>query len=125
MLRSASPTFRHVQWDGSVETSISENRNGWKSWRSRAGLHLSSAYFMSEAFMLRLIGLFADDIRAQGCGIDLDKVYLAQRAESRAETETPLLSEIDDPNALFIRFDNSERSTRLTAKKSIATICVV
>jgi len=64
-----------------------------------------SSQFMSEAFMQRLIGLFADDIRAHGCGLDPAKVYLAQRAESRAETESRLLSETDDPHALFSRFD--------------------
>ncbi len=64
-----------------------------------------SSTFMSEPFMRHLIRLFADDIRAHGCAIDPDKVYLAQRAESRVETEAALLSDSDDPNALFIRFD--------------------
>ena len=55
--------------------------------------------------MQRLVSMFADDLRKHGCGIDPDKVYLAQRAETRAETESAILSESDDPNALFIRFD--------------------
>ena len=77
----------------------------WTALMAQPGWAEFSAAFMSEAFMQSLIGLFADDIRARGCGIDPDKVYLAQRAESRAETEAPVLSETDDPNALFIRFD--------------------
>lgn len=77
----------------------------WTQLMTQPGWAEFSSQFMSEAFMLQLIGLFADDIRAHGCGIDPDKVYLAQRAESRAETESQILSETDDPNALFIRFD--------------------
>jgi hypothetical protein len=77
----------------------------WATVMKQPGWAEFSSNFMSEAFMRRLIGLFADDIRAHGCGIDPDKVYLAQRAESRAETESPVLSETDDPNCLFMRFD--------------------
>ena len=77
----------------------------WAEIMKQPGWAELSTTFMSEGFMQRLIGLFADDVRASGCGIDPDKVHLVQRAESRAETETRLLSESDDPNALFIRFD--------------------
>jgi hypothetical protein len=77
----------------------------WANIMMRPGWAEFSSTFMSEAFMRRLIGLFAEDIRAYGCGIDPDRVYLAQCAESRSETQTPILSESDDPNALFIRFD--------------------
>ena len=77
----------------------------WAAIMEQPGWAELSATFMSEDFMRRLIGLFADDIRASGCGIDPDSVYLAQRAESRDETQSQLLSESDDPNALFLRFD--------------------
>ena len=77
----------------------------WAGIMAQPGWAEFSSTFMSEAFMQRLIGLFADDIRKQGCGIDPDKVYLAQRIENRAEAQAPVLSETDDPNGLFIRFD--------------------
>ena len=77
----------------------------WAEVMMRPGWGALSATFVSEDFMRRLIGLFADDIRTHGCGIDPDRVYLAQRAENRDETQSQLVSESDDPNALFIRFD--------------------
>lgn|GEM_PF-5797239 len=77
----------------------------WPEIMAQPGWTEFSSTFMSEAFMRRLMEMFADDIRTHGCGIDPDKVYLAQRSESRVETETPSLSETDDPHALFIRFD--------------------
>ena len=77
----------------------------WAPLMATPGWAEFSSHFMSEAFVLRLVGMFADDIRAGGCGIDPAKVYLAQRAESRVETESGLLSETDDPHALFVRFD--------------------
>jgi hypothetical protein len=64
-----------------------------------------SRAYMNEAFVRRVVGMFARDIREHGCAIDPDKVYLVQRGESRQETESSLLSETDDPHALFIRFD--------------------
>jgi hypothetical protein len=77
----------------------------WAPIMEQPGWAELSSTFMSEEFMRHLIGLFADDIRTAGCGIDPDKVYLDQQVESRAETQSQLLSETDDPNALFIRFD--------------------
>lgn len=77
----------------------------WAPLMGQPGWAEFSAMFMSETFMRRVIGIFADDIRAHGCGIDPDKVYLAQRTEDRAESQAPTLSETGDPHALFIRFD--------------------
>lgn len=77
----------------------------WADLMRQPGWAEFSSSFMSEAAMRRIIDVFADDIRAQGCGIDPDKVYLEQRAETRVETETAVLSEKADPNALFVRFD--------------------
>ena len=77
----------------------------WAPLMRQPGWAEFSSTFMSEAFMRRLIGMFAEDIRTQGCGIDPDNVYLAQRVENRAESQAPTLSESDDPDALFIRFD--------------------
>jgi len=68
-------------------------------WRSFA------SEFMGEAMLRRLMRIFAADIRANGCVIDPDKVYLAQRAETRVETESTPLSLDADPHALFFRFD--------------------
>lgn len=90
---------------GRIGRDIYYGEPEWPELMARPGWAEFSASFMSEEFMRRIIGIFADDIRAHGCGIDPDRVYLAQRAESRAETESPRLSETDDPNALFIRFD--------------------
>jgi hypothetical protein len=90
---------------GRIGRDIYYGEPEWAELMTQPGWAEFSSAFMSEAFMRRLVNLFADDIRTHGCGIDPDKVYLAQRAESRLETETPLLSESDDPNALFIRFD--------------------
>ncbi len=90
---------------GRIGRDIYYGEPEWPQIMAQPGWAEFSRTFMSEAFMRRVIGLFADDIRAHGCGIDPDKVYLAQRAESCVETESPLLSEVADPNALFIRFD--------------------
>jgi len=90
---------------GRIGRDIYYGEPEWPQIMAQPGWAEFSSRFMSEAFMHRMIGLFADDIRAHGCGIDPDKVYLAQRSESRAETESGILSETDDPHALFIRFD--------------------
>lgn len=90
---------------GRIGRDIYYGEPEWAEVMAQPGWAEFSSAFMSEDFMRRILGLFADDIRRHGCGIDLDKVYLAQRAETRIETETALLSETEDPNALFIRFD--------------------
>src|SRR6202795_1738493 len=68
----------------------------WAEIMAQPGWAEFSSTFMSEAFMQRLIKMFADDIRAHGCGIDPDKVYLTQRIETRADTQASVLSESDD-----------------------------
>lgn len=90
---------------GRIGRDIYYGEPEWAPLMTQPGWAEFSSTFMSEDFMRRMIDLFANDIRKHGCGIDPDKVYLLQRAESRIETETPLLSETDDPNALFFRFD--------------------
>jgi hypothetical protein len=77
----------------------------WSDLMALPGWKEFSSTYMSKDFVQRLIKLFAADIREQGCNIDPDKVYLAQRVETRDQTESPVLSETDDPNALFVRFD--------------------
>jgi len=77
----------------------------WPQIMSQPGWAELSAAFMSEAFMMRLVALFADDIRRQGCAIEPEEVYLDPYQESRAETQSNVLSETYDPNALFMRFD--------------------
>lgn len=77
----------------------------WSEIMAQPGWGEFSRAYMNEAFVQRIVGMFARDIRDHGCAIDPDRVYLAQRGESRQETESSLLSETDDPHALFIRFD--------------------
>lgn len=90
---------------GRIGRDIYYGEPEWAELMVQPGWAEFSSTYMSEAFLHRVIGLFADDIRAQDCGIDPDKVYLAQRGETRAETQTAVLSDSADPNALFMRFD--------------------
>ena len=69
---------------------------GWRDLRGR---------FTSEDFVQQVVGLFADDMRAQGCLVDPDRVHLDPYQETRTQTETNRLSDDHDPNALFTRFD--------------------
>lgn len=63
------------------------------------------ARFTGEDFVREVVGLFADDMRSQGCLVDPDRVHLDPYHETRSETETNRLSDDHDPNALFTRFD--------------------
>jgi hypothetical protein len=91
--------------DGRIGRDVYYGEPEWPEIMAQPGWAEFSSAFMSEEFMQRVIALFAEDIRAHGCKLDPSKVYLSQRAESRIETQAPVLSETDDPHALFIRFD--------------------
>lgn len=90
---------------GRIGRDIYYGEPEWAELMTHPGWAEFASSFMSEAMLHRLIGLFAEDIRAQNCLINPDRVYLAQRAETRIETESPILSDTEDPNALFFRFD--------------------
>jgi len=60
----------------------------WSQIMAQPGWGEFADAYMNEAFVRRIVGMFASDIRDHGCAIDPDKIYLAQRAESRQETES-------------------------------------
>jgi hypothetical protein len=59
----------------------------------------------SKDFIFSILDHFADDIKAKGCGIDLDKVYLEDFTETRDQMRQTSLTRNHDPNSLFVRFD--------------------
>jgi hypothetical protein len=90
---------------GRIGRDLYAGEPGWAELMRSPGWVELTTLFTSEAFMKRIIGLFAEDIRRQGGSIDPGSIRLVPYQESRAETETAVLSDSFDPNALFIRFD--------------------
>jgi hypothetical protein len=90
---------------GRIGRDIYPGETEWAQTMARPGWAEMSGVFMGESFMKQVIGLFAEDIRQMNCGIDPNAVYLDPYQESRNETQTAVLSEDHDPNALFTRFD--------------------
>jgi hypothetical protein len=78
---------------------------GWAQVMAESGWAQLGETMLGEAFMKRVIGLFADDIRSRGALVDPDRVYLEPYVETREELKKPTLDDGYDPNALFIRFD--------------------
>jgi hypothetical protein len=78
---------------------------GWAETMAAPGWAELGATMLGEAFMQRVIGLFADDIRSRDALVDPDRVYLDPYVETREELKKPTLHDSYDPNALFIRFD--------------------
>jgi hypothetical protein len=78
---------------------------GWSEIMSSPGWAELVSTFLSEDFMKRVIGLFADDIRSRNALLDPDAVYLEPYRESRVQLKKPVMDESRDPNALFFRFD--------------------
>ncbi|MEJ0061275.1 MAG: hypothetical protein WDM79_17670 [Terricaulis sp.] len=61
--------------------------------------------FTSQAFVSRVLAQFADEMKRLGCLVDPDAAYLDGFVEGQPESKQRTLSETDDPNALFVRFD--------------------
>jgi hypothetical protein len=102
---------------GRIGRDLYPGEPGWDELMTSPGWREFSSAFMSEAFIRRVIECFRDDIRRLGCAIDPARVYLDPYRETRQETETSLLSETYDPNALFARFDL--QAIGQTYKKSV------
>lgn len=64
--------------------------------------------FLNEGTLRRILDLFGDDMRRQGCLVDPDKAYLEPYEEPGADILKAVISEDADPNALFFRFDVHE-----------------
>ena len=90
---------------GRIGRDLYPGEPGWAALMQSPGWAALAGRFMSEGFVKQIVGLFADDIRREGCAIDPDAVRLVPYQETRAETEQPVLSDSFDPNALFVRFD--------------------
>lgn len=78
---------------------------GWSETMAALGWAELGKTMLGEAFVKRVIGLFADDIKSRGAIINPDSVYLEPYIETREELKRPTLDESYDPNALFVRFD--------------------
>ncbi len=105
-------TYRRIEFPdlperqmGRIGRDLYAGEPGWAELMRSPGWAEFSGIFTSESFMKQVIGLFAEDIRRQGGGIDPAAVHLVPYQESRRETESSVLSDSFDPNALFIRFD--------------------
>jgi hypothetical protein len=78
---------------------------GWAETMAAPGWAELGEIMLGEAFVRRVIALFADDIRSRGALVDPDRAYLDPYVESRPDLKKPTLDESYDPNALFVRFD--------------------
>ena len=69
------------------------------AWRALADV------LRGEAFVFRVLELFAGDLRRAGCLVDSDRARLTAYVESREEKEMRTLATTGDPTALFTRLD--------------------
>jgi hypothetical protein len=90
---------------GRIGRDIYRGEPGWDAITAEPGWRELAQRFRDPAFVARVLGLFANDIKQLGCGVDPGRARVETFCESRAETETAVLSETHDPNALFVRFD--------------------
>ncbi len=77
----------------------------WDAEMAKPGWREMGKKFLNEDFATSIIQIFANDMRRQGCLVNPDKAYFTDYIENWDDGYTQTLSETDDPNALFIRFD--------------------
>jgi hypothetical protein len=90
---------------GRIGRDIYRGEPGWDDIEAQPGWRELAQCFLDPAFVARVLGLFAGDMKRLGCGVDPARAYVDAYFETRAETEAAVLSETHDPNALFVRFD--------------------
>ncbi len=90
---------------GRIGRDIYRGEPGWDDVATRPGWRELASRFLDPAFVARVLGLFARDMERLGCAVDPGRAHIDPYFETRAETETAVLSETHDPNALFVRFD--------------------
>jgi hypothetical protein len=77
----------------------------WDEVMSGPGWRDLQRVFTSQAFVSRVLDVLGEDMARQGCLVDPKSAYLDGFVEGHAESKQRTISETDDPNALFVRFD--------------------
>lgn len=77
----------------------------WDAEMAKPGWADMGRLYLGEQFVRHVIARFAEDMRRQKCLVDPEKIYITDYVESWEDGFVDTLSETDDPNALFVRFD--------------------
>jgi hypothetical protein len=90
---------------GRIGHDIYPGEAGWAETMKAPGWKEISSKFLNKALICSLVELFAEDISRAGATIDPAKIYYEPYDETRAETQSPVLSTTHDPHSIFARFD--------------------
>ncbi|WP_265518827.1 hypothetical protein [Nitratireductor luteus] len=77
----------------------------WDDVMAQPGWSELKQQFLGEEFVLDVLKRFAPDLRARGCLVDPERAYLDGFVENNELSKASKLTDCDDPNALFVRFD--------------------